>query len=83
MDKLSSEQQAKVKKMSDLRIRSTLIHAGQDETMVSAMNREQLLEAMAVHLLSKPAEAAVAGPSGIPTGLGAEQFKMWFELEKA
>ncbi len=49
MDKLSSEQQAKVKKMSDLRIRSTLIHAGQDETMVSTMNREQLLEAMAVH----------------------------------
>jgi hypothetical protein len=82
MDKLNQEQLAKVKKMSDLRIRSTLLNAGQDEAVVGNLNREQLLNAMAEHMIAKKPEAAAPAIVAPPmAGLGTEQFQMWLELE--
>ena len=81
MDKLSAEQQAKVKKMSDFRIRAQLMQAGADEAAVLALTREQLLEAMAQQLLSsKP--AAVANPVAPSGNLSPEQFQAWLEVER-
>ena len=80
MDKLTADQQAKVKKMSDLRIKTALLNAGQDEGVVEAMNREQLMQAMAQLMLKPPVPVPSGAPSGAGvgpiSGLPTEQFQM-------
>jgi hypothetical protein len=62
MEKLSSEQQAQVKKMASDRIKEKLIAAGQDPDKVKGMSREQLLAGMAHLLAVTVLDPEVVGP---------------------
>ena len=59
MDKLTSEQQAELKKLSSERIRAKLVKAGYDEEAVFSFDRQMLLETLAEYTL-RPAETKVS-----------------------
>ena len=58
MDKLSTADQEKVKKMNTDRLRAKLLQADYDEERVMTMSRDQLLATYVEHLTSGKAEAA-------------------------
>jgi hypothetical protein len=95
MEKLSSEQQTRVKKMLSDRSKEKLVAARQDPDGVKAMSCEQLVTAMA-HILAVTmlhpevvvlatgvgAPRAMGGPLsavGPPIGLTMEQLKSWID----
>ena len=56
MEKLSTEKQAEIKKMSTERLKRQLVKAGFKEEQVIDMSREDLLEALAEVWLKEEAE---------------------------
>jgi hypothetical protein len=53
MDKLTDEQRDSVKKASTERLRVKLLQSGADEEVVFALDRKQLMDAVAVSMLTK------------------------------
>ena len=97
MEKLPAEQQSSLKKMASERIKEKLLARGYSPEKVEAMDRGQLLQAMAQIMAAtafdpglgeeKPgADGGVetVAPTGPPVmgGLTAEQFGMWMQWEK-
>src|SRR6218665_2459153 len=67
MEQLTEEQQKQVKKMSTARIRQRLIKAGFTELALEGLSREELMDALAKHMIkqelssSEEEEGAIGG----------------------
>jgi hypothetical protein len=96
MEKLSTEQQSSLKKMASERIKEKLLAKGYSPEKVEAMDRGQLLQAMAQVMAAAPdpvvGEEQLGAVGGVETvaatgppvmgGLTDEQFSMWMQGER-
>ena len=81
MDKLTQSQRDNLTKMSTDRLRGKLAKAGFEESQISTMSREQLLDACATVVL-KEQEVATAGVPTVSYDVELEKRRLEFEMRK-
>jgi len=81
MDKLTTNQQSAIKKMTDLKLTAKLVEAGMDEQMVTEMDRNALMNAWAEILAAGKDKAAVASSMSTYYNSELEKQRLAFEME--